>query len=491
MSSVPAPLVLNVRGDARLCVPAALDQITTYVLLEQEDWFEDEIRFVRRWLQRGMRAVDVGANIGVYTVAMAQAVGSSGRVWAFEPTPAAADYLQRSLGLNGFENVIVSRAAVSDREGTVAFSVGNHSELNAVAKPGSAGSDIVPVRAVTLDRMATEHGWTTMDLIKLDVEGHESEAIRGGARFLASASPVLMVEIKAGDRVNLDVLDLVMEMGYDVYRLLPGPLMLTPFDHRFEQVDGYLLNVFACKRDRAGRLAADGLLAGSDAAESAAPAKDAWARFMHGAPYARELAAGWPAKAGFFSTPDRRTYAEGLNAFALSRDGGRDPAERLAWLSRAFQCVAEALDANDTVGRRISYVRLAAELGWRTAAVGALGMVMDRALGGDPKVLEEPFLAPSARHERIGTGANAPGWLKCALLEEFERQREFSSLYSQTTSLGIIARIGDLPFRSTEMERRRQLVRMRHGMQDRPEPAAILRERSEDNLNPQYWSGAA
>ncbi len=40
-------MVLNVRGGARICVPAVLNQITPYILLEQEDWFEDEIRFVR------------------------------------------------------------------------------------------------------------------------------------------------------------------------------------------------------------------------------------------------------------------------------------------------------------------------------------------------------------------------------------------------------------------------------------------------------------
>ena len=61
-----ASLVLNMAGGMKICVPAALDHITTYVLLEQEDWFEDEIRFVRRFLRPGMRAVDVGANFGVY-----------------------------------------------------------------------------------------------------------------------------------------------------------------------------------------------------------------------------------------------------------------------------------------------------------------------------------------------------------------------------------------------------------------------------------------
>ena len=70
-------ITVNTRGNARICVPYALDQITTFVLLEQEDWFEDEIHFVRRCLLPGMSVVDVGANFGVYTTAMAQTPSTS------------------------------------------------------------------------------------------------------------------------------------------------------------------------------------------------------------------------------------------------------------------------------------------------------------------------------------------------------------------------------------------------------------------------------
>src|SRR5205814_9624857 len=126
-SDASAPdLTVNVQGGARLCVPGDLRQYTPYILLEQEDWFEDEIRFVRRWLAPGMRAIDVGASYGVYTVAMARAVGPQGRVWAFEPTPRSADYLRRNVELNALDNVVLRRDALSDRAGSVAFGVGDN-----------------------------------------------------------------------------------------------------------------------------------------------------------------------------------------------------------------------------------------------------------------------------------------------------------------------------------------------------------------------------
>src|SRR5262249_13778967 len=128
----PEILELNLRGGARLCVPAALDRITPYVLLEQEDWFEDEIRFVRRWLRAGMRAVDVGASFGTYSVAAARAVGPGGRVWAYEPIADTAALLERSLALNGCANAEVIQAVVGDTAGRVAFVSSEHSEISAV-----------------------------------------------------------------------------------------------------------------------------------------------------------------------------------------------------------------------------------------------------------------------------------------------------------------------------------------------------------------------
>ena len=82
-------LYVRVKGGGEICVPAA-PSITTYTLIEQEDWFEKEIAFARRTLRPGARAIDIGANCGTYTLAMAQAVGPEGRVWAYEPTNATA-----------------------------------------------------------------------------------------------------------------------------------------------------------------------------------------------------------------------------------------------------------------------------------------------------------------------------------------------------------------------------------------------------------------
>src|ERR1700730_9946198 len=68
-----------------LAVPASLQSITAYVLLEQECWFEKEMDFLRRWLRPGMTVIDIGANLGVYSLPMARLVGKTGHVFAYEP----------------------------------------------------------------------------------------------------------------------------------------------------------------------------------------------------------------------------------------------------------------------------------------------------------------------------------------------------------------------------------------------------------------------
>ena len=78
-------LELRTSDGVTLAVPASLQSITAYVLLEQESWFEKEMTFLRRWLRPGMTVIDIGANLGVYSLPMARLVGSKGQVFAYEP----------------------------------------------------------------------------------------------------------------------------------------------------------------------------------------------------------------------------------------------------------------------------------------------------------------------------------------------------------------------------------------------------------------------
>jgi hypothetical protein len=75
-----AELALRLTDGTVLALPASLSAMTTYIILEQEAWFEKEPAFLMRWLKPGMSAIDIGANHGVYCVPMARRVAPQGQV---------------------------------------------------------------------------------------------------------------------------------------------------------------------------------------------------------------------------------------------------------------------------------------------------------------------------------------------------------------------------------------------------------------------------
>lgn len=482
-------LVVNIRGGARLSLPASINETATYVALEQDDWFEDEIRFIRRWLAPGMRAVDIGANFGLYTASMARAVRRTGQVWAFEPAPTPAGFLQQTIQLNDDARVTVAEAAISDRCGSVAFMLKERSELSSVAADEAATGITIAVPAVTLDEMGQRLQWPEIDFVKIDVEGHELQAIRGGLQFFRTQSPLVMVEIMSEKHFNLGALELLRELGYASYVLLPGSLILTDFDSAW--IDPFQLNVFACKNDRAERLASAGFLARSAVPKRDGRGSEAWMEYARSIPYARELASRWSSRPGFFAGADARAYVEGLGAFARSRDRNVSPAERLGFLHEALTFLGEAFAAEDSLARSLSYARVAYELGKRDIAVTTLIGVHERLAQESEQALAVPFLAPSARHEAFSTDGRPLDWLRCAVTEQVERLRGHSSIFMDGTSLSYIEPILGLPFCSAEMHRRWQLARLALGIQKAPQPSPLLCQRSEENLNPEFWCGAA
>ena len=124
MTPATGLMAVAMTGGVAVFVPATLGAITTYVLLEQEDWFEPEIQFVRKLVTPGMRALDIGANYGVYATTLAALTGSAGRVFAFEPARSVAAALRRSAIHNRLPWLQVVGLALSDRNGVAVLGGG-------------------------------------------------------------------------------------------------------------------------------------------------------------------------------------------------------------------------------------------------------------------------------------------------------------------------------------------------------------------------------
>ena len=147
-----------------------------------------------RLLRPGDTVVDVGANYGVITLLAARAVGATGLVHSFEPQPGLADLLRRSIALNRLDNVHVHEQALSEADGALELHIpsenlGAGSLTRSLHGPGTVIT--VPVRT-SGDRLA-ELDLPHVRLLKVDIEGHEPEFLRGARSFLASAVPDVIV----------------------------------------------------------------------------------------------------------------------------------------------------------------------------------------------------------------------------------------------------------------------------------------------------------
>jgi FkbM family methyltransferase len=157
-----------------------------------------ESGLVLQHLPPGGVAVDVGANIGVYTLRMAKRAGRTGRVYAFEPEPDNFQILRKNVGDNGFTNVYTFDVALSDRRAPVSLylswdNYGDHRIYDAAYRRPRR---TVEVMTDSLDRIVLdeldEHG--PVSVIKIDTQGYEPFVLRGGERVIRRDRPPIFLE---------------------------------------------------------------------------------------------------------------------------------------------------------------------------------------------------------------------------------------------------------------------------------------------------------
>jgi FkbM family methyltransferase len=455
---------LTMVDGVKVVVPDSLDLITPYVLREQQDWFEDEIKFLRKILRVGQKAIDIGANYGVYTLSMAGAVGPTGKVWAFEPASATSTMLAQSIGANGFSQVVLERSALSSQSGTARLSLNDQSELNELIRNGdgsAVSSEEVPL--VTLDDCLSKHNWSDIAVLKMDAEGEEANILKGGSTFFSVLSPLVLYEVKAVNDLHLELIEAFENLGYCSYRLIPGLDVLAPFAAD-SAPDSYLVNLFCCKPDRAALLAAEGYLVDSrfnGLTAASLPEKCQWRRSLAALPYGEQLLPMWE---GASKHEDAVEVEFALACFVHSQDVTQRADERLAALEASFTGLSEICERNPVALRLASLARVAAAYGIRRKAVETLEKLGKAIVMHNRVEADEPFLAASARFDALPPGQEIGNWMLASVLEELERLIMFSSFYAGAFGKPRLEYINQLGFASDEMKRRLALVNQRFGL---------------------------
>ena len=147
-----------------------------------------ETALVREHLKQGMTVLDIGANVGYYTVIFAKLVGGRGKVIAFEPDTDNFSFLESTIKANGFRNVFSHLTAVGDTNGEIKLykSPDNLADHRIYSFPESNESIITPL--VTIDDFVRKERIGKIDFIKMDIQGAEGRALKGMLETLKSQS---------------------------------------------------------------------------------------------------------------------------------------------------------------------------------------------------------------------------------------------------------------------------------------------------------------
>lgn len=153
-----------------------------------------EFRRLHEWVSAGDWVIDVGANFGNYSARLSELVGSSGRVFSIEPVLSTFELLSSNMACLPQKNVTLFNVAVSDGAGLTGIEVPK--QENGLDNPYMARLTDGPDASCTVMRMPLDALPLPqrVSLIKIDVEGHELEAVQGMQRLLARDRPLLVVE---------------------------------------------------------------------------------------------------------------------------------------------------------------------------------------------------------------------------------------------------------------------------------------------------------
>ena len=216
---------------------------------------------LKKLVKPGDVVFDIGANIGSHTLGLARSVGPHGRVYAFEPADFAFAKLQRNLALNPeldsrtrARQILLSSSAAEPPQEQIYASWPLEKGDSVHAKHRGRLVTTHNASVDTLDRFAQSEGLDRLDLIKIDVDGHELPVLQGGLGLLKKFRPILLMEIspyvhaEQGNSFAAFV-DLLRETGYALRHAstwAPLPLDAVELDSLIP--DGASINVVASAR---------------------------------------------------------------------------------------------------------------------------------------------------------------------------------------------------------------------------------------------------
>lgn len=183
--------------------------------------FADPVADLLLRLATGANTVlDIGANVGIYALPMSTRCQ---RVFAFEPSPPTVRRLNEHVALNAIRNVAVESLGVAAEPGMLTLAIdpldSGKASMRRIAAPRGATTE---VSVTTIDDFARKHALSTVNLIKIDVEGLEGSVLRGGRELITRDRPTIVVEYSpqwSSEKDRCEFLWLTNDLGYKAHSI--------------------------------------------------------------------------------------------------------------------------------------------------------------------------------------------------------------------------------------------------------------------------------
>jgi len=188
-------------------------------------WEEDETRYVQNKIVKGEYALDIGANIGYFTLLFASLVGDQGRVFSFEPEPSNFKILQKNISVNNYQNVMAENVAVTNFDGRVDLYLSEKAAgWHRIYSSKLASKNNIPVKAIKLDNYFKDINISEkISFIKIDVEGSEFGVLKGMASLLQECKNLQIIlefspeAIKDFGTEPIELLDYLEKYGFEFF----------------------------------------------------------------------------------------------------------------------------------------------------------------------------------------------------------------------------------------------------------------------------------
>lgn len=243
---ISGPLCILTRHGHRIHLPNAQEPIA-FSLLISGDYEPEVLALLWHRLHPGDTALDIGANVGVFTLPLATRVGPSGKVIAVEASPPVFQYLDRNVRENQLTNVLPLHAAAADQPGEVSFFEAPAHSFGMSGLGNLAGSTTHRVSARTVDEIVSAAGCERVAAMKVDVEGFEVLVFKG-ARGLIERRELNFIVFEfldwAEERVPGgkpgDAQRYLRDSGFQLWRLEDYDRGRPPLNHILETGGGCL-----------------------------------------------------------------------------------------------------------------------------------------------------------------------------------------------------------------------------------------------------------